>query len=110
MGTRGTMEIVMARGEHSEPYLDPLLQVLLKVSTVHDAILHRVGAVNEQLDLVLLPQLLDSLALSLQLLLARLCLLLLCDGHRGHRYSEIGSENSQINYQLRLGPTSGKRS
>merc|ERR1719323_2008280 len=33
--------------------LDTFLKILLEVSTVHDAILDRVGAVDEELDLVL---------------------------------------------------------
>ena len=59
--------------------LDALLKVLLEVSAVQDSILGGVGAVNKELDLVLLSKLLDALALSLELLLAWLlagCLLL----------------------------------
>ena len=50
--------------------LDALLEVLLEVSAVHDTILDGVGAVNEELDLILLAKLLQTLALSLELLLA----------------------------------------
>ena len=53
-------------------YLDPLVKVLLKIGTIHDAILNRVGAIDEQLDLVLLAKLLHRLALPLEGLLARL--------------------------------------
>merc|ERR1719251_304087 len=58
--------------------LDTLVKVFLEIGTVHDTILHRVRAVYEELDLVLLPQLLHSFALSLQLLLTRLSLSLSC--------------------------------
>ena len=63
--------------------LDALLEVLLEVSAVHDTILDGVGAVNEELDLVLLPKLLHTLALALELLLAGLLAggLLLCRCH-----------------------------
>ena len=63
--------------------LDALLEILLKVSAVHDAILNGVGAVNEELDLVLLAKLLQTLALALELLLAGLlgCGFLLCSNH-----------------------------
>ena len=63
--------------------LDALLEILLKVSTVHDAILNGVGAVNEELNLVLLAKLLQTLALTLELLLAGLlgCGFLLCSNH-----------------------------
>merc|ERR1719154_946483 len=82
--------------------LDTLMEVLLEVSTVHDAIHDRVGAVNEELDLVLLAKLLDSLTLALQLLLAWLfnCLLCWCHLTSGDRYSEswisCRSESSNI--------------
>ena len=68
-------------------YLDPLMQVLLKVGTVHDAILNRVGAVDEQLDLVLLAKLLHNLALALQGLLSGLLSGFCCGGHAAF-YSE----------------------
>ena len=63
--------------------LDALLEVLLEVSAVHDTILDGVGAVNEELDLVLLAKLLQTLALTLELLLAGLlgCGFLLCSNH-----------------------------
>merc|ERR1719308_128997 len=51
--------------------LDALLEVFLKVSAVHDTILDRVGAINKELDLVLLAKLLQALSLALELLLAR---------------------------------------
>merc|ERR1719300_294105 len=70
--------------------LDPLMQVLLKVGTVHDAILNRVGTVNEQLDLVLLP----NLALALQGLLSGLLGGFCCRGHAAF-YSETCLLRSQ---------------
>ncbi len=45
--------------------LDVLHEILLKVGAVHDAVLDGVGAVNDELHLVLLVQLLDLLALPL---------------------------------------------
>merc|ERR1719510_2675044 len=79
--------------------LNALLQVVLEVGTVHDAVLHGVGAVNEQLDLVLLAKLLDSLALTLQLLLAW-CLLCCWCHYKWGLYSETRlscrSESSNI--------------
>merc|ERR1719422_1133874 len=51
--------------------LDALMKIFFKISTVHNAILNRVGAVNEELDLVLFSELLHSFTLTLQLLLAR---------------------------------------
>jgi len=72
--------------------LDTLLEVLLKVSTVHDAILDGVGAINEELDLILLAKLLQTLSLALELLLARPfasgLLLSCCWRHFRGRYSE----------------------
>merc|ERR550525_2233284 len=52
--------------------LDTLLEVFLEISAVHDSILDGVSAVNEELDLVLLPELLHPFTLPLQLLLAGL--------------------------------------
>merc|ERR1719461_118071 len=49
--------------------LDALLEIFLEISAVHDSILHWVSAVNEELDLVLLPELLHTFTLPLQLLL-----------------------------------------
>ena len=68
-------------------YLDPLVKVLLKIGTIHDAILNRVGAIDEQLDLVLLAKLLHNLALALQGLLSGLLGCLCCGGHAAF-YSE----------------------
>ena len=59
------------------------MEVLLKVSAVHDAILNGVGAINEELDRVLLAELLDGLTLALQLLLAGLLDFLGCGSHPG---------------------------
>ena len=67
------------------------MEVLLEVSTVHDAILNWVGAVDEQLDLVLLAELLDSFTLPLELLLAGLlgrCLLCCGSHYKWGLYSE----------------------
>merc|ERR1719452_216369 len=63
--------------------LDALLEILLEIGAVHDAILDGLGAVNEELDLVLLAKLLQTLALTLELLLAGLlgCGLFLCSNH-----------------------------
>merc|ERR1719461_1783400 len=52
--------------------LDAIQEVFLEISAVHDSVLNWVSAVNEELDLVLLPELLHTFTLSLQLLLARL--------------------------------------
>ena len=52
--------------------LDALMKVFLEVPAVHDAVLDGVSAVDGELDLVLLPKLLYSLALPLQGLFARL--------------------------------------
>merc|ERR1719412_3008924 len=49
--------------------LDALLEIFLEISAVHDSILHWVSAVNKELDLVLLPELLHTFTLPLQLLL-----------------------------------------
>ena len=68
-------------------YLDPLVKVLLKVGTIHDAILNRVGAIDEQLDLVFLAQLLHGFALALQGLLSGLLGGFCCGGHAAF-YSE----------------------
>ena len=71
--------------------LDALLKILLEISAVHDAILHGVGAVNEQLDLILLAELLDSFTLPLELLLAGLlgrCLLCCGSHYKWGLYSE----------------------
>merc|ERR1739842_64729 len=45
--------------------LDALLEVFLEISAVHDSILDRVSAVDEELDLVLLPELLHTFTLPL---------------------------------------------
>jgi len=50
--------------------LNPLLQILLEIGAVHDSILDGVGAVDHELNLVLLTKLLNPLALSLQGLLS----------------------------------------
>ena len=63
------------------------MEVLLEVSTVHDAILNWVGAVDEQLDLVFLAQLLHGFALALQGLLSGLLGGFCCRGHAAF-YSE----------------------
>ena len=68
-------------------YLDPLVKVLLKIGTIHDAILNRVGAIDEQLDLVFLAQLLHGFALALQGLLSGLLGGFCCGGHAAF-YSE----------------------
>ena len=68
-------------------HLDPLLQILLEVGTVHDAILNWVGAVDEQLDLVLLAEFLHGFALALQGLLSGLLGGFCCGGHAAF-YSE----------------------
>ena len=68
-------------------YLDPLVKVLLKIGTIHDAILNRVGAIDEQLDLVFLAQLLHGFALALQGLLSGLLGGFCCRGHAAF-YSE----------------------
>merc|ERR1719492_49447 len=52
--------------------LDALLEVFLEISAVHDSILDWVSAVNEELDLVLLAELLHTFTLPLELLLAGL--------------------------------------
>ena len=44
-------------------HLNPLLQILLEVGAVHNAVLDGVGAIDHQLDLVLLAELLNSLPL-----------------------------------------------
>jgi len=71
--------------------LDTLMEVLLEVGTVHDAILDRVGTINEELDLVLLAKLLHSLTLTLELLLAGLlcCFLSWCHFNWGPLLREL---------------------
>merc|ERR1719219_2103264 len=49
--------------------LDAILEIFLEISAVHDSILDWVSTVNEELDLVLLPELLHTFTLPLQLLL-----------------------------------------
>jgi hypothetical protein len=61
-------------------HLDALHEILLKVGAVHDAVLDGVGAVDDELA-VLLAQLLDALALALEGLLPGLLGGLGCDWH-----------------------------
>merc|ERR1719510_1966327 len=84
--------------------LDALLEVFLEISAVHDSILHWVSAVNEELDLVLLPELLHTFTLPLQLLLPGLLggglLCCWCHYYKWGLYSETRiscrSESSNI--------------
>ena len=82
------------------------MQVLLKVGTVHDAILNRVGAVDEQLDLVLLSKLLHNLALALQGLLSGLLGGFCCRGHAAF-YSETCLKPEDFSTASEIGLTGG---
>merc|ERR1719509_527419 len=53
-------------------HLDAFMKILLEVSTVHDTVLHGVGAIDGELNLVLFAQLLDAFTLALEGLLAGL--------------------------------------
>merc|ERR1719167_1393675 len=68
--------------------LDPLLQILLEIGTIHDAILNGMGTIDHQLDLVLLTKLFHTLAFTLQGLLAR--------SFGGHFLLSCRSESSNI--------------